>query len=84
MDNLTQSSKVLRTLKQNPSGMANYQLSRIALCYTKVISNLRADGHKIVTERVYANGRWTGTYMYRLIEPKQNLIKKLLKVGQRG
>lgn len=82
MDNLTQQGKLLRVLKLNPHGVANYQLSRIALSYTKVISQLRADGHPIVTERVYDGKRWTGVFLYRLIEPKPSLLKKLLKVGR--
>lgn len=63
---LTQEGKVL-ALIQRPGGAYNFELSRVALKYTSVISELRKDGHDIIAERQYLkNGRASNTYRYRL------------------
>lgn len=63
---VTQEGKVLRMIKR-PGGAFNFELSRIALKYTSVISSLRKDGHEIVAERQYLkNGRASNTFKYRL------------------
>lgn len=93
MDGLAQQTKVLRLLKKRPrTGVANYEFPQNnILSYTKVISNLRKDGHNIITERVYANGRATGVYRYILVEdsgrdgmkyedlPKHSFLKRLFR-----
>lgn len=67
---MTKSQRVLKELKKHKKhGVANYKLSRLALNYTKVISNLREDGHNIQAVRVWLkNGRATNTFKYYLIE----------------
>lgn len=92
MDGLTQQTKVLKLLKKRPkTGVANYEFpqNRI-LSYTKVISDLRKDGHNILTERVVVNGKFTGVYRYILIEddpkdgmkyedlPRRSLLKRFM------
>lgn len=75
MDSLTQETKILNRIKSNgKKGAANWELSRIALCYTKVISNLRKDGYNIITSREFKNGRATGTFRYSL---EESWLKKL-------
>lgn len=60
----TQEGKVL-ALIQRPGGAFNFELSRIALKYTSVISSLRRDGHRIQAERQYLkNGRPSNTWKY--------------------
>lgn len=63
---VTQEGKVL-ALIQRPGGAYNFELSRVALKYTSVISELRKEGHRIIAERQYLrNGKATNTYRYRL------------------
>ena len=63
----TQEGKVLNLIKR-PGGAFNFELSRIALKYTSVISSLRQDGHNIVAERQYLkNGKPSNTWKYYLI-----------------
>lgn len=66
-----QKAKILRLLrKSHVSGVPNYKFQQYnILCYTKVISELRHDGHIIVKERVYDKfGKATGVYKYHLVE----------------
>jgi len=69
---LTQEQKILRTLiKADTFGVTNYQLSRLALKYTSVISDLRKEGHNIVCVREkLPNGRSSNTYRYYLSKVK--------------
>jgi len=63
---ITQEGRVLNMIKRK-GGATNWQLSRIALKYTSVISALRKDGHIIVAERqTLPNGRPSNTYNYRI------------------
>ena len=63
---VTQEVRVLQMIKRK-GGAYNYELSRIALKYTSVISSLRQDGHNIIAERqTLKNGRASGTWKYRL------------------
>ena len=70
---LTQEERVLRTLiKADTFGVTNYQLSRLALKYTSVISDLRKDGHNIICVREkLPNGRASNTYRYYLSKAKE-------------
>ena len=70
---LSQEQRVLRTLiKADTFGVTNYQLSRLALKYTSVISDLRKDGHNIVCVRErLPNGRASNTYRYYLSKVKE-------------
>lgn len=64
---VTQEGRVLELIKR-PGGAYNFQLARIALKYTSVISALRKDGHNILAERQYLkNGRPSNTWKYYLI-----------------
>jgi hypothetical protein len=66
MKGVTQEGKVL-ALIQRPGGAYNFELSRVALKYTSVISSLRKDGHDIIADRQYLkNGKASNTYRYRL------------------
>lgn len=66
MKGVTQEGKVLALIKR-PEGAFNFELSRVALKYTSVISSLRKDGHEIVCDRQYLkNGRASNTFLYRL------------------
>jgi hypothetical protein len=70
MTHLTQGSRVLKAIKSSGNrGVENWKLSRLALKYTSVISELRKDGHNIIAERQYLkNGRASNTYRYFLID----------------
>lgn len=62
----TQEGKVLALIKR-PGGAYNFELSRFALKYTSVISELRKDGHSIVADRQYLkNGKASNTWRYRI------------------
>lgn len=66
MKGFTQEGKVLAMIKR-PGGAYNFELSRFALKYTSVISELRKDGHNIIAERQYLkNGKASNTFRYRL------------------
>lgn len=61
---VTQAGKILNAIKQ-PTGAYNWQLSRIALKYTSVVSDLRKDGHDIEAVRQYnKKGKATDTWLY--------------------
>lgn len=63
---LTQQGKILAMIKR-PGGAYNFELSRFALKYTSVISELRKDGHFIVADRQYLkNGKASNTWRYRI------------------
>lgn len=64
---LTQTDKVLKLIKNNP-GITNYQLAQTALKYSSRIAELRQDGYLIRAERVWKDGKATGTYRYFLDE----------------
>lgn len=69
---LRQEQKVIRALvKADTFGLTNYQLSKLALKYTSVVSDLRKNGHNIVCVREkLPNGRATNTYRYYLSKVK--------------
>lgn len=61
---VSQEGKILNAINQ-PGGAYNWQLSRIALKYTSVISALRKDGHDIEAIRQYnKKGKATDTWLY--------------------
>jgi hypothetical protein len=63
---LTQEGKILAMIKR-PGGAYNFELSRFALKYTSVISDLRKDGYNIVADRQYLkNGKASNTWRYRI------------------
>lgn len=63
---VTQHGRILNAIKQG--GAFNFELSRIALKYTSVISELRKDGHTIIAERqIGRNGKKSNTFKYYLI-----------------
>ena len=68
----TQEQRVLRTLiKADTFGVTSYELSRLALKYTSVVSDLRKEGHNIVCVRErLPNGRASNTYRYYLSKVK--------------
>ena len=70
---LTQEQKILRTLiKADTFGVTNYQLSKLALKYTSVVSDLRKEGHNIVCVRdTLPNGKASNTYRYYLSKVKE-------------
>lgn len=76
-DSLTQQSKVLRLIKDSGNlGVENWKLSRVALKYTSVISELRKDGYNIYAERqTLKNGRPSNTWKYYL-NGKKDVVKK--------
>ena len=69
---LTQEQRILRALiKADTFGLTNYQLSKLALKYTSVISDLRKNGHNIICVRDrLPNGRASNTYRYYLSKVK--------------
>ena len=69
---LTQEQRILRALiKADTFGLTNYQLSKLALKYTSVISDLRKNGHNIICVREkLKNGRASNTYRYYLSKVK--------------
>lgn len=66
----TKEGKILELITNSGSrGVENWVLAKYALKYTSVISELRADGHKIVAVRQQLNnGRWSNTWRYYLNE----------------
>lgn len=64
----SQAGRILELIKR-PDGAYNFELSRVALCYSKRIQELREDGHNIpAPERQYLkNGRASNTYRYYII-----------------
>lgn len=61
---VTQAGRILNAIKR-PDGAFNWELSRIALKYTSVISDLRKDGHDIIAHRMYnKKGKATDTWLY--------------------
>lgn len=63
---VTQEGRILAMIKR-PGGAYNFELSRFALKYTSVISELRKDGHNIVADRQYLkNGKASNTWRYRI------------------
>lgn len=63
---VTQEGKVLALIKRS-TGAFNFELSRVALKYTSVISDLRKDGHDIIADRQYLkNGKASNTWKYRI------------------
>lgn len=85
-DTLSQSTRIYRLIKkQNGKGTANHELARISLKYSSRIDNLRKDGHNISAERVYRNGRATGTWLYflndeEIVEEHKPLLRRILHV----
>lgn len=79
----SQASKVLRMLKASRSGVENYKFPQSQiLCYTKRISELRHDGHNILSERQVVNGHSTGVWVYHLIEvPKKRKLFGLITIS---
>lgn len=77
-DSLTQQTKILRAVKDaGPFGVENWKLSRIALCYSKRLQELREDGYNIVAERQrLKNGKLSNTWKYILIGEGDPLPKK--------
>ena len=65
---MTQEERILKALiRADYHGLTNYDLSRFALKYTSVVSDLRKDGHNIVCVREkLKNGRASNTYRYYL------------------
>ena len=66
----SQIATVLALIKR-PTGATNWELSRAALKYTSVISELRKEGHNIMAERQQLkNGRASNTWLYMLLDEK--------------
>lgn len=77
MDSTTQATKIYKIIKKNNRwGTPNYMLSRISLKYSSRISELRKDGHDIYCERVYRNGKATGTFLYFLRDAQPEVKKR--------
>lgn len=82
-DSLTQQTKVLRAIQDSGSfGVENWKLSKIALKYTSVISELRKDGYNIYAERqTLKNGRPSNTWKYYLNGKGDPTPKRRTKQG---
>lgn len=68
---MTQEERMLKALKKaGRRGIPNHKFHDLRiLSHTKIISNLREDGHVISKELVrLPNGRSTGVYVYTLEE----------------
>jgi hypothetical protein len=65
---MSQAHNILKALKKSGTrGIPNYKLSRFALKYTSVISDLRKNGYNITAVRqTLRNGRPSGTWVYYL------------------
>ena len=69
---MSQTARVLKAIKDSgDKGIENYKLAQIALKYSSRIAELRQEGHEIIAVRVYAHGRWTGTWKYHLGKSEQ-------------
>lgn len=63
---LSKPARILKLLKQT-EGATNFDLSRISLNYTRRISDLRRNGHKILAVRQVAHdGSMSNTWRYYL------------------
>lgn len=82
-DSLTQQTKVLRAIQDSGSfGVENWKLSKLALKYTSVISELRKDGYNIYAERqTLKNGRPSNTWRYFLNGQGEPVKRKRTKQG---
>lgn len=69
----SQHSRIIKMLKEaGKNGVENYRFARSGiLCYSKRISELRREGHKIEGERQIINGRSTGVWKYYLVTDKK-------------
>ena len=69
---LSQHARLLLELRKHKNGIPNYMFPKMnILSYTKVISDLRAEGNNIISTRVYDhNDKATGVFIYKLIETK--------------
>lgn len=67
---VTQHGQVLELIRRSGrEGIENWQLSKVALKYTSVISDLRKEGHDIEAVRQYdREGKALNTYKYRIRE----------------
>lgn len=68
MTYLSQSSRIIKTLRENKRGVENYKLARISLKYSSRIAELRQDGYNIYAERQKRKGKCTGVWKYYLLE----------------
>ncbi len=67
MDKSTQETRVLKMLKANRQGVANYQFANAGILrYSARILRLRKDGYGILSQRQKVNGRATGVWLYFL------------------
>lgn len=78
MDKASQCKEIIRMLKRNfKSGVPNYRFAQAGILgYTARMSDLRKDGHVIVAERVWVDGKATGTFRYHLKEVTPSERKK--------
>lgn len=79
MSQLTQGAKFIKALKHaGNKGKTNWELSRIAIKYTSVISDLRKSGYNIYAERQYLkNGSASNTWRYYLIEEDDPRVSEI-------
>lgn len=65
---LSQEARILKALKKaGNKGVMNHQFPKMnILRYSARINDLRNDGHNILVERMYKDGRATGTFRYIL------------------
>lgn len=74
---LSKLQQILKLLKQT-GGATNFELSRISLNYTRRISDLRRNGHKILAIRqVHHDGSMANTWRYYLQDEPEDLRYKL-------
>lgn len=67
---ISQHAQIIRMLKKSPvHGVENYKFPQARILdYTARISELRQDGHDIHAERQIVKGRYTGVWIYHLID----------------
>lgn len=67
---MSQEQRVLEFLKRRKViGVKNHEFPNIGILrYSARLSDLRKKGHHITCERLYKNGKATGTFIYRLTD----------------
>lgn len=64
-----QTSKILKLLRANKNGVANYKFPQNnILRYSARIADLRKDGFSIIAVRQIVNNKSTGVWVYHLME----------------
>lgn len=79
---MSQTETVLRMLRKRPvHGVRNYEFADTGILrYSSRICELRRQGYHITSERLFYDGKATGTYVYKIVEPVKPKKDKTLNI----